>query len=190
MVLSFVTLTYPFWLILIVYWVFAARNSSLDVSHQTPLARTLVSGGLLISAALMYFRRFWVGWLGITLIPPNWVTGVLGLILCAAGLGLAVWARQTLGDNWSAVVTAKPDQTLVERGPYRWARHPIYTGTLLLGIGTALVVGMVSSVVAVIFLGGSLLLRVRDEEKVMLQQFPEDYPRYQRRTRLLIPWLF
>jgi protein-S-isoprenylcysteine O-methyltransferase Ste14 len=58
--------------------------------------------------------------------------------MVVAGAAFSVWARITLGRNWSAEVTFKQDHELIESGPYALARHPIYTGGFGMGLGTAM----------------------------------------------------
>src|SRR6185312_1899697 len=60
----------------------------------------------------------------------------IGIALLIAGLGFSIWARRRLGRNWSGTVTVKHDHELVRTGPYRWVRHPIYTGILLGFVGS------------------------------------------------------
>ncbi|WP_281041231.1 isoprenylcysteine carboxylmethyltransferase family protein, partial [Mesorhizobium sp. M8A.F.Ca.ET.218.01.1.1] len=63
--------------------------------------------------------------------PVNPVLSSISAVLAVAGMALLVWARQTLGRNWSQTVSAKQDHELVTSGPYRLLRHPMYTGGLL-----------------------------------------------------------
>jgi protein-S-isoprenylcysteine O-methyltransferase Ste14 len=101
------------------------------------------------------------------------------------GALFAVWARVTLGTNWSGTVaTVKKDHELVQSGPYALARHPIYTGFLITMVGTALTVGTVASV---IICAVAFFLRIQLEETVMTKHFPKEYPAYKKRTKALIP---
>lgn len=150
----------------------------------------MISAGFLIGAGLMLWQRLSIGWLGLAVLPHNFVTGMIGVLICAAGLVFAVWARRTLGANWSGVVTLKEGHELIQRGPYRLVRHPIYTGVLMLVLGTGIVVGEVRSFLATLFFIFSFSLRIRDEEKVLSQQFPQEYAAYKKHTEMLIPWLF
>ena len=72
----------------------------------------------------------------------QWMAG----ILCIAGLAFCVWARATLGRNWSGTITLKEGHELIERGPYRLVRHPIYTGLLAMFLATALAFGHLGGV--------------------------------------------
>lgn len=111
-------------------------------------------------------------------------------LLTLAGLVTSVWARFSLGTNWSATVTFREGHELVERGPYRVVRHPIYTGFLLMIAGTAAALGNLSSLLALLvcFLGH--WWKLRREEALLTKHFPDSYPPYKMRTKALIPFIF
>lgn len=111
-------------------------------------------------------------------------------ISCLAGLAFCVWARATLGRNWSGRITLKEDHELIERGPYRIVRHPIYTGLLVMYLATAILLGRIGGLIlGVPLVFASFWIKLRDEEKIMLKQFPEQYAAYQHRTARIIPFL-
>ena len=91
--------------------------------------------------------------------PENPVVLWIGLALTALGIGICIWARLSLGANWSGIVTLKQDHELVRKGLYRWIRHPIYTGILVGFIGTAMIkdhargVGGIAVLLRVLFQG-------------------------------------
>lgn len=120
---------------------------------------------------------------------PGWVAG-LGAALTVAGLAIAVWARLVLGGNWSASVTLKHGHTLVTAGPYRWLRNPIYSGMLVMFLGSALVVAQGRAWVAVLVLVAAFLVKIRQEERFMLRQFPREFPQYRQRSWALVPFLY
>ena len=62
----------------------------------------------------------------------------VAVAVCALGLLVAIWSRNVLGTEWSQDVELKQGHKLVQRGPYRFMRHPIYSGHLLMGLGTPL----------------------------------------------------
>ena len=119
-----------------------------------------------------------VGW------PPR-----LGLALVVAGLAFALWARLHLAGNWSANVTLKRGHELVADGPYRWVRHPIYTGVLAAVAGTALAIGEGRALLALALAVAALWRKLTLEEVVMRRQFGDAYVRYAERTRALIPFV-
>jgi len=112
----------------------------------------------------------------------------VGLVLFALGLGFAIWARVHIGRNWGTPMTQKDEPELVTSGPYRLVRHPIYSGILVAGIGTAVALSWVW--VAAVALGGIYFVySATVEERYLGEQFPNDYPRYKRSTKMLVPFV-
>jgi protein-S-isoprenylcysteine O-methyltransferase Ste14 len=118
-------------------------------------------------------------------IPEQWA----GVGLCLAGFGFAVWARVHLGRNWGMPMSLREGHELVTSGPYVFVRHPIYTGLMLAVIGTALTESLTWLFVFPLYFA-YFLVSARTEEKMMLAQFPDTYPAYRRRTKMLIPFVF
>jgi protein-S-isoprenylcysteine O-methyltransferase Ste14 len=116
------------------------------------------------------------------------VIGLVGLLLCLAGISLLILARRALGRNWSDLVVVKSDHEVVQRGPYHWVRHPLYVGGILGFLGSALTVGTPAAytVVAVCFVG--LFVKSRKEEALLSQQLP-GYASYKRRVKAFIPFV-
>jgi protein-S-isoprenylcysteine O-methyltransferase Ste14 len=123
----------------------------------------------------------------LTVTVPIALTG-LGFALC--GIAFSIWARLTLGDNWSSSPTIKQDHALVLRGPYRIVRHPIYTGILVALFGSALQHGLVRSFLAVVICGVGLWMKVSTEEQFMVHRFGDLYLRYRKDVSALVPYLF
>lgn len=114
---------------------------------------------------------------------------VAGIIFCVAGIAFAIWARRCLGKNWSGTPSIKEGHELITSGPYRFVRHPIYTGMLLAILGSALASSMVWFVIFIVFCV-NFLYRIQVEERYMMQLFPNRYPEYRRRTKALIPFVW
>ena len=113
----------------------------------------------------------------------------LGLVLFALGLGFAVWGRVQIGRNWGAPMTQKDEPELVNGGPYHLVRHPIYSGVLTAGVGTALALSWMW-LIAVGLAGVYFVYSATVEERYMTEQFPETYPAYRRSTKMLVPFVF
>jgi protein-S-isoprenylcysteine O-methyltransferase Ste14 len=88
----------------------------------------------------LLFEKSWKG-LNETPFPLTAAIWWIGLALTAMGVGISIWARISLGANWSGVVTLKKGHELIRVGLYQWVRHPIYTGILLAALGTMLING-------------------------------------------------
>jgi len=89
------------------------------------------------SGAFSSFKGYegWVLW------PQTWAVGLLACTVTAAGVAIAFWARATLGGKWSGNVELKENHELIRQGLYQHVRHPIYTGILVMALGTAIWVG-------------------------------------------------
>jgi len=121
-------------------------------------------------------------------LPPRWPEGadrsldVLGVCLALAGAALAGWAVRALGESLTTLPAPRAGAALVQSGPYRWVRHPIYCGGLLLFGGLSLVF----SVPALLLTGALALLWQRKaslEERLLVERYP-NYASYRRRTFL------
>jgi protein-S-isoprenylcysteine O-methyltransferase Ste14 len=121
-------------------------------------------------------------------LPHTLVTGIVADVLALVGLSLAIWARVTLGGNWSARVTLKENHELIQRGPYRLVRHPIYSGLLLMILGTAVLAGRVGGFIALAFCFCGFWVKLRQEERLLAQHL-SGYSEYMRRTKALVPFI-
>jgi protein-S-isoprenylcysteine O-methyltransferase Ste14 len=121
----------------------------------------------------------------------RWPLFVAGLLLMAAGLAIRFWAIVTLGRFFTVDVRVHPGQTVVDRGPYRWVRHPAYTGLLvfLVGLGLALT-NWASLLVLALLPAAGLVLRIRSEERALLAGLGEDYRRFAESRRRLFPGIW
>jgi protein-S-isoprenylcysteine O-methyltransferase Ste14 len=177
------------WIAWLVYWWISARNVKRN-RWREPLVTQLPHRVPLILAAILLSAPRWL---------PRALTGrflpegnlflALGVALLAAGLGFAVWARRHLGRNWSSQVVVKEDHALIQSGPYRHLRHPIYTGILLAFLGTAVTIGEWRGLLAFLCVVFSFAVKGRAEEQRMEGIFPE-YQKYRRETAALIPFVY
>lgn len=118
--------------------------------------------------------------------PPLWFW--VGIVTMIAGSLLRRHCFRMLGSSFTAAVVVVQDQAIVQRGAYRWVRHPSYTGGILiyLGMGLALA-NWISLVEIVSVVAGSYLLRVRAEERALVETLGELYREYMRRTKRFVP---
>jgi protein-S-isoprenylcysteine O-methyltransferase Ste14 len=176
------------WVIFVAYWVVSAFSQKATAEKSSWLSSLSYRVPLALGGFLLWFPAFHSP-LNLVLIPGTDWARVCGVIFCVIGLLLTSWSRRTLGANWSSEVAFKQGHELVQRGPYRFVRHPIYTGILLMSLGTAIVVGQLHSWLGFPFLCGGFWIKLRQEEAVMQQHFPDEYPAYQRQVRALVPFL-
>jgi protein-S-isoprenylcysteine O-methyltransferase Ste14 len=180
--------TFP-WIVVAVFWVVSAVGAKRPLRRESSASR--LYHVLFMSAvfALLFRHDARMGRLGLRVVPASPEAAYTGFALTSMGAAFALWARSTLGRNWSANVTVKEDHSLVQRGPYRVVRHPIYAGGLLAMLGTAVVYGEAGCFVAVVLAFAGWWLKARIEEEFMVRQFGEDYRRYQRSVKRLIPFV-
>jgi len=113
----------------------------------------------------------------------------VGIALFVVGLAVAIWARVHIGRNWGTPMTQKDEPELVTSGPYHLVRHPIYSGILVAGIGTAVALSWLW-LTAVALAGIYFIYSATVEERYLTQRFPAEYPAYKRSTKMLVPFVF
>jgi protein-S-isoprenylcysteine O-methyltransferase Ste14 len=168
------------WIVFWIYWLASASTSKQSVRSgwRTRLIGVSAVGVFLIAGVL---RRG-------SLAVHSVVLEVIGTLLFACGIGLAVWARLHLGRNWGMPMSQRAEPELVTSGPYRFVRHPIYSGLLTALLGTALVDNLLGLVVVAVLVAYFYYCGTV-EEKNLAVTFPEAYPEYRSRTKMLIPFL-
>jgi protein-S-isoprenylcysteine O-methyltransferase Ste14 len=178
---------YLWWAFLVIWLLWAIRTKPTQ-TREKPGSR--IQYGLFNLAAfyLMFSQREY-GWLQLRILPPDPRIANFGVAVTAAGLLFAVWARGYLGGNWSSSVTVKIGHQLIRTGPYRWVRHPIYSGLTLGMIGTAITQGQLRGVVAVALLWIGFTMKRRIEEGFMRSTFGHEYEEYSRSTGAIVPRL-
>lgn len=142
----------------------------------------VVFGG--VFASILVSCALWFNGLGRSPISTFWV----GVGVMLLGIGIRSWAIASLGRFFSLSVQLRPDHEIVQNGPYRWVRHPAYTGALLTLLGFPILIG---DVVAILVVGGVLGLafgyRIGVEERALKERFGDAYRSYERRTWRLVP---
>jgi protein-S-isoprenylcysteine O-methyltransferase Ste14 len=178
------------WAILAVVWVAAAPFSRKTVRSETFASRARYIVPALLFSALWSRRLLDVPWLDARWLPDAPWVGALSVAITASGVAFTLWARFTLGKNWSGTVTVKQDHELVRHGPYGITRHPIYTGGVIALTGTVLALGTARTALIVPFAIGMLWSKMRVEERFMSEEFGDAYADYRRRMKMLIPFLW
>jgi len=183
-----ITLINACWIIFLGVWLVAAFDTKSTaeragwrgwLSYRLPLAGAFA---LLVSS-------FRIPALNMPVIASTPTARFLAGAFCVTGLLIAIWARATLGSNWSSSVTLKEDHELIVRGPYAYVRHPIYTGMLFMLLGTALISGRLGAMAGLAFGFLGLWIKLRQEEALMMRHFPADYPKYKAKSKALLPFV-
>ncbi|WP_460674011.1 methyltransferase family protein [Larkinella ripae] len=154
-----------------------------------PSERSFTRLVMVVAVVISMVIHFSVRWLAdYPVFPVHSVVQSIGCLLCAAGVAFAIWARTHLGRNWGMPMSVKEKPDLVTTGPYRTIRHPIYTGILLAMFGCLVTAGFMWLIWLLLF-GAYFIYSARKEENRLLDLFPTDYRAYQKRTKMLIPFL-
>jgi len=177
------------WITFAVIWLLAAFTTKKTVYRESSAQRLRYTIPILFGFFLLAKGHRLSDPLSHRVIPNVEALAWIGAVLSVAGLIFCVWARFTLGRNWSGVVTLKGDHELITSGPYALVRHPIYTGLLTMFLATVIVRGHVAGIIAIPFVLVSFWIKLRYEEKLMLEKFPNDYAAYQQRVKRLIPFI-
>jgi len=135
--------------------------------------------------AAPFLTSAWSGWAA----PWNRVGQIVGALLIGAGGLLAVAGLLSLGNNLAAVPHPKDDATLIEQGPYKFVRHPIYSGIILGALGWGLFMNSWFTILLALLLFLFFDIKSRREEKALSAKFSA-YPAYQQRVRKLLPYLY
>lgn len=177
------------WIVWAGYWFAAARNVKATARHESFASRMAHIGPLMIAALMLSVNSLPLPTLYARFMPGTVVGFWIGAVIVAAGLAFAIWARVHLGRNWSGTVTLKEEHELVRNGPYRWVRHPIYTGLLFAFLGSAVALGQWRGLLAVLIVFVALWRKLRMEERWLGEIFGDAYARYRREVPALVPFL-
>jgi protein-S-isoprenylcysteine O-methyltransferase Ste14 len=168
-----------FWL----YWLVAAFSMK---RGRIPWSRELRIRALIVGIVVILVRFGVFRGQGLNTDPRR---AALGLALFGLGLGFAIWARVHIGRNWGTPMTQKEEPELVTSGPYHLVRHPIYSGILVAGVGTAMALSWLW-LIAMGLAGLYFLYSATVEERYLTKQFPNSYPAYKQSTKMLVPFIF
>ena len=168
------------WIVFWIYWLVSATSSKESVSSgwRPRLAGISTIGVFLIAGVLRDG----------SLAVHSVILAVIGTLLFACGIALAVWARLHLGRNWGMPMSQRAEPELVTSGPYRFVRHPIYSGLLTAMLGTALVNNLLGLIVVAVLVAYFYYSGIV-EERNLAATFPKAYPEYKSSTKMIIPFL-
>jgi protein-S-isoprenylcysteine O-methyltransferase Ste14 len=169
------------WIVFWSYWLISALRAKQTVRGSGRRHPLISISALSVILLLRVFAR---GDVAINIVP----LAAAGLAMFACGVGLAIWARIHLGRNWGVPMSRRVEPELITSGPYRYVRHPIYSGLILAILGTALTTSLVGLLLPAA-LTGYFYYAASVEERNMTAEFPTQYPAYRDRTKRLIPFL-
>ena len=170
------------WVAWIVYWWISSRDVKATIRHESVASRLAHVVPLSMAAWMIAAPKIQNGRLTARFVPASTWIYFVGVLIVAAGLGFTVWARIHLGRNWSGTVTLKQGHEFVRSGPYRYVRHPIYTGLLAAFAGSALARGELRGIVAVAIAFAALWRKLKLEERWLGEAFRRELRALSRRS--------
>jgi len=178
------------WITAGIVWLIGAFAVKQTSRRQSPGSRLVQLALGAVAFMIGFSSRFQFESITRPFLPDSPIVDYSGLMLTVAGIGFGIWARFSLGENWSGTVTVKEHHSLVMEGPYAIVRHPIYTGLLLALTGTVIAYREIRGLVALGLVLVMLLLKIRIEERFMREQFGAEYSQYCRRVKALVPFVY
>jgi len=185
-------LIFLLWLTLVAYWVLSAHAVKRSIGSRwlwwREIAIRLGLFAVVVLAVRIAGAAHALPQARLNAINTSALMGLIGFVLAALGIALAILARAYLGRNWGMPMSRKENRELVMSGPYALVRHPIYGGMLLAMLGSALAQS-VFWVLPLVVYGPYFILSARQVERHLVQEFGDDYRAYMRRTKLLLPYV-
>jgi protein-S-isoprenylcysteine O-methyltransferase Ste14 len=177
------------WVILYSYWGIAGLKRKRTARTEAHVSRLIHLMPIISGFILTLTNWLRIGPLAVRFLPDSQLVFIIGILIEASGIGFAIWARYHLGQYWSGTITIKQEHKLIRTGPYRFVRHPIYTGITVGMIGTAIAVGEWRGVLAVALVIIAYLRKISLEERFLNEQFGSEYAQYRHEVRGLIPFI-
>jgi protein-S-isoprenylcysteine O-methyltransferase Ste14 len=116
---------------------------------------------------------------------------LVGIIVVLLGAAIRWWAILTLGRYFTFEVAVRSTQSVVQSGPYRFVRHPSYTGILIMLLGVGIALTNWASLIVILASGViGLLYRVNVEERALVDALGQPYVKYMRHSKRFIPFIY
>lgn len=177
------------WIVTFLYFLGSALFTNRIKRREGFRGRLLDSVFLFGGYFLMFSQAPFLGPLEQHFVLPKETLEIVGMVLAYVGLPLTIWSRARLGRYWSGVVALKQDHRLIQSGPYRVVRHPLYSGLILGAIGWALCLTTWSCLLWALLLVICFERRAHKEDALLASEFGAEFEAYRERTGRLMPRL-
>ena len=191
--MSIVKIAIYMWSAFWIYWILSAMFTRLKVkkeySGQVSIQRSFHLIFTVMAFAVTFFRINFI-YLDNIILPRNFIIQWTGAAILFLSLSFAIWARITLGRNWSGAIQKVEGQRLVRNGPYKYVRNPIYTGIVCGFFCTFVTFGTFASLLGFCIILTAYIIKINKEQNFLIQEFGEEYKKYIRESWALIPYIF
>jgi protein-S-isoprenylcysteine O-methyltransferase Ste14 len=177
------------WIVTALYFFVLILRTNRIKRRETGGARLLDRVLLLGGYVLLFAEIPLLGAQNLHFMAPTRSMQIAGAALTYVGLSLTIWSRARLGRYWSGVVALKEDHRLIQSGPYRVVRHPLYSGIILAAVGMGLCVTTWSSLAGIVLLTVCFERRAHKEDALLASEFGAEFEAYRQRTGRLAPRL-
>ncbi|MHA2116052.1 MAG: methyltransferase family protein [Candidatus Thorarchaeota archaeon] len=164
----------------------AERRAAIKQRGWTDIIIVIFTPIEFVLVLLFVWGPVWMSWAD--LIFPDWLYW-LGTVLTICSLPLIVWVHRTLGTHYSPALETKEEQKLITSGPYGRVRHPLYSAHNLFNLGMIFLTANIPLIFFAIIGVPIVYVRIRDEERMMVEKFGREYEEYKMRTGRIFPKL-
>jgi protein-S-isoprenylcysteine O-methyltransferase Ste14 len=178
-------LIFALWLALVVYWSLASAAMMRSMGRSWVWWREIA---IRLGFFALVVLTLQVAGLGPSTSNSSMLMGLVGFLCTAFGVGLAVLARARLGGNGGVPAPDGMNSELLTTGPYALVRHPLYSGMLFAMFGSAIGQSLLWLLPLIVY-GPYFIRAARREEERLIEQFPDPYRAYMRRTKMLLPFV-
>ncbi|MGB0949338.1 MAG: methyltransferase family protein [Marinirhabdus sp.] len=178
------------WIITGIYWVIAGQKIKKAKKKEDIRFRVFYMFFWVAPVLITFFNAIPTQWLNKRLYIENSTLNIVAFILAIVSLAFMVWSRVVLGENWSGRVAIKENHNLITSGPYRYVRHPMYTGFIFAFLWSAVLLGEVRGLISFIILIIGIVIKLRMEERFVREAFGEEYIAYAKRVKKIVPLIY
>ncbi len=175
------------WAVFVIYWGVTALNVKRTLERRADWLRVAIA--IVVGLGVVLLRSTSGRSIDPFVLPRSLPVRVVADLLAVAGVAILVWARTILGGNWSSAVTLKENHELIQRGPYAYVRHPIYSGMFLLSLATAIHYATLGGFILLALACVGFAFKMLQEELLMTEHFPDRYPAYRAQVKAIVPFV-
>jgi protein-S-isoprenylcysteine O-methyltransferase Ste14 len=176
------------WMTWAAYWFLAAAFVKKNKVEEEPMQKLMHGLPMYFGFYLIFHDRDYHLIFG--RLYDNVIADYVGNQLTVIGLLVSVWARIHLGKYWSGIITLKEGHKLIRTGPYRWVRHPIYTGMIIAAFGSALTASTGDGFAGFAIFVAACVYKSRREEALLTGEFGDEYLQFKREVPAIFPLIY